>query len=614
MLKLLRRLLTTPDALLHIARHAWNPYWLARNAARLAETGRADQLLGDFLSQFKVEVPYEQWIAAHERFDEGGVLELRGKAAALPFRPRFSIVVPTYETPPAILEAFLASVAAQVYPEWELCVADDASKAPHVRATLERWAAADGRIKVVFRESNGHIAEATNTALDLATGDFICLMDHDDTIAPDALYEFARTLNDDPGLDFIYSDEDKITPDGRTRYEPFFKPDWSPEYLEACMYTAHFACYRASIVREVGGFRKAFNGAQDYDFVLRFTEHVGRAAHIPKILYHWRAIPGSTAASMDSKDYVIDAAVRALRERVERTGRLAFVRPNRYGGCFEVRRRVEGEPLVSIVIPSAGRDSVVRGERIDLLANCVRSIMERSTYPAIELVVVHNGDLRAETKAALEPHPVTYVHYAEPEFNVAAKMNLGARAARGEFLLFLNDDIEVISPDWLEAMVSLAQRPGVGAVGAKLFFEDGTLQHVGVAFCKGLPDHVRRGFGGDDPGYFFSSVGQRNYLAVTGACVLTGRSLFEEVGGFDEAFAINYNDIDLCLKMVERGRRVVYAAQAELYHFESRNRERTVAAHEQTLFRERWHTHVAHDPYYSPYFDARPPNFQLAAF
>ena len=193
-------------------------------------------------------------------------------------------------------------------------------------------------------------------------------------------------------------------------------------------------------------------------------------------------------------------------------------------------------------------------------------------------------------------------------------MNLGARAARGEFLLFLNDDIEVISPDWLEAMVSLAQRPGVGAVGAKLFFEDGTLQHVGVAFCKGLPDHVRRGFGGDDPGYFFSSVGQRNYLAVTGACVLTGRSLFEEVGGFDEAFAINYNDIDLCLKMAERGRRVVYAAQAELYHFESRNRERTVAAHEQTLFRERWHTHVAHDPYYSPYFDARPPNFQLAAF
>ena len=552
---------------------------------------------------------YPDWIARYERL--GGEVLAEQRARSFGHRPRFSIVVPTYDTPRQMLVECIESVLAQSYPDWELCIADDASAEPHVRETLAAYAARDERIRVAYRESNGHISEATNTALAMATGDFICLMDHDDTLAPNALYEFAAMLNDDPGLDFIYSDEDKISCDGSMRFDPFFKPDWSPEYLECCMYTAHFACYRADIVRRIGGFRPAFDGAQDYDFVLRFTEQARKIGHVPKVLYHGRALPGAMDVFMDNVGDVADAAVRALQEHAMRTGRQARVDPSPYPACFRVRYRAEDEPRVSIVIPSAGRNSVIRGREMDILAHCIGSNTERSTYRNIEIVVVDNDDLRPETLAALAAYPVRFVHYTAPEFNVAAKMNLGARHAAGEYLLFLNDDIEVISEDWIEAMLSLAQQPGVGAVGPKLFFEDGSQQHVGISFCDGLPYHIHRGFPGDDPGYFFSSEGQRNYLAVTGACVLLNKALFDEVGGFEEAFAINYNDIDLCLRIWQHGFRNVYTGQAKLYHFESRNRERTVAAPEIDLFRRRWADKVSPDPYYSRYFDVAPPNFQL---
>lgn len=555
---------------------------------------------------------YAEWIAKYEKTDEFTLAAQRDGVMQLQYRPRFSLVVPTYNTPRQILVQFLDSVMAQTYPDWELCVADDASSLPHVRTVLDEYASRDDRIRVAYRSQNGHISEATNTALELVVGDYVCLMDHDDTIAPNALYEFALKLNESPGLDMIYSDEDKVSYDGTSRFEPFFKPEWSPEYLDCCMYTAHFACYKAELVRKVGGFRSAFNGAQDYDFMLRLSEQCEKIAHVPKILYHWRSMPGSTAASMDNKEYVVTAAVRALEEHAARTGQLEFAKLSFYKGCFHLRYRVQGAPKVSIVIPSAGRNSVIRGKDTDLLANCVSSIMEKSTYKNIELVVVDNNDLRVETISSLSRWPVKFVHYLQPEFNVAAKMNIGAKAATGDYVLFLNDDVEVISEDWLEAMLSVAQRPGVGVVGAKLFFEDGTLQHVGVTFCNGLPDHIRRGYPGDDPGYFFSSEGQRNYLAVTGACLLLKKALFDDVGGFDEALAINYNDIDLCLKVWRKGLRNVYTGQAKLYHFESRNRERTVAKHEQDLFANRWADLVTPDPYYSQYFMAAPPDFEMA--
>jgi GT2 family glycosyltransferase len=553
---------------------------------------------------------YDKWMATYESLDAASMKALADSVMGFRWRPRFSIVMPTYNTPDSILRAAVDSVLAQAYPDWELCIADDNSSKQNVRQTLQEYAAKDARITIIYRQTNGHIAEATNTAMALAGGDYICLMDHDDEIAPNALYEFAIKLNQDPALDFIYSDEDKLTEQGK-RYEPFFKPDWSPEALEACMYTAHFACYRTSLVRKIGGFRKEFNGAQDYDFVLRFTEHARKVAHVPKILYHWRAIAGSTAASMENKDYVVDAGVRSLEERVKRTGELLWVRSNGYKGCFDVRRAIRGNPKVSIVIPSAGRDSEVRGKAVDLLVHCVDKIVHLSTYTNYEIIVVHNGDLRESTIAQLVGHQVVFIHYDEPLFNMPKKMNLGARHATGEYIMTFNDDIEVISPDWIEAMLSIGQNPEVGVVGAKLHFEDGKIQHVGVTFWEGLPDHIRRGFGRDDPGYFFSTVGQRNYLAVTGACALTRRSVFEAVGGYDETFRINYNDIDYCLKVYRAGFRIVYAAQAELYHYESRSRVREVSDMEIQLFLERWGDFVRDDPYYSHYFDAHPPRFEL---
>jgi GT2 family glycosyltransferase len=555
-----------------------------------------------------IQQAYRNYIKSVEPAD--GELEvMRERQASFSYKPKFSITVPVYNVKEEWLRRFIESVRSQVYPNWELCIADDCSTLKHIRPLLERYAALDGRIKVVFRKVNGHISAATNSAIELATGEFMCLMDNDDEIAPNALYEFASLLQQDGRIDMIYSDEDKLDMQGK-RYEPFFKPDWSPETLEGCMYTAHFACYRMSIVRELGGFRVGYDGAQDYDFVLRFTERAKKIAHVPKILYHWRAIPGSTAATMDAKDYVMDAAVRSLRDRAERVNGGGKVKLGRYAGSFDVRYTIQGAPLVSIVIPSAGREAVVRGSSVDLLSNVVKSIHEKNTYHNFEIIIVDNGDLRPETIKALSPYNCSYVHF-EGSFNIATKMNMGAKKSKGDYLLFMNDDIEVRADDWMECMLQLAQRPGIGAVGAKLHFENGKIQHVGVAFWNGLPDHIRREFPEMDPGHFFSTCSNRNYLAVTGAVLLTKRSTFEKVNGFDERFAVNYNDVDYCLKVFENDERIVFASGAELYHFESISRERIVAEEEINLFRSKWRELVSSDPYYSANFESHPPNFML---
>jgi len=559
-------------------------------------------------AQLGETLAYKKYIAEMEPREND--LELMAKSVtSLTYRPKFSIVVPVYNVDEKWLTRFIESVLAQIYPDWELCIADDKSTLSHVRPLLESFAAKDGRIRLVFRVANGHISEATNSALDLATGDFMCLMDNDDEIAPHALYEFASLLNRDKAIDMIYSDEDKLDMAGN-RYEPFFKPDWSPEALEGCMYTAHFACYRMSLVREVSGFRGNFNGAQDYDFVLRFTERATKIAHIPKILYHWRAIPGSTAASMEAKDYVIDAAIRALTERAERVAGGGEARVGPYGGSFDLRYKINGAPLVSIIIPSAGRMAHIKGKDVDLLVQVVNSIYKSTTYQNFEIIIVDNNDLRPETLEEIKPYGCRLIHF-EGKFNIATKMNLGAREARGDYLLFMNDDIQVIAPDWMECMLQLCQRKGVGVVGAKLHYENESLQHVGVAFWNGLPDHIRRGFSGTEPGHFFSSVANRNYLAITGAVLMTKRELFESVGGFDEQFPINYNDIDYCLKIFRHGSRVVYAAGARLFHYESVSREAVVAEDEIALFHQKWKDTVSYDPYYSVFFDNHPPAFAL---
>ena len=549
---------------------------------------------------------YKKYIETMEP-TEDALRDMAKSVESLDYRPKFSIVAPVYNVEAKWLGLFINSVQAQIYRNWELCIADDHSTLPHVRPLLEGFAAKDKRIRLVFRDTNGHISAATNSALELATGDFICLMDNDDEIAPHALYEFATLLNRDKSIDMIYSDEDKIDIEGN-RYEPFFKPDWSPETIEGCMYTAHFACYRMSLVRDIGGFRDAFNGAQDYDFVLRFTERAKKIAHVPKVLYHWRAIPGSTAASMDAKDYVLDAAIRALTERAKRVAGGGEARLGSYSGSFDLRYKINGSPLVSIIIPSAGRMANIGGKDVDLLSQVISSIDNNTTYRNFEIIVVDNNDLRSETREAIKSYDCHFVHF-NGEFNIATKMNLGAREARGEYLLFMNDDIEIITPDWMENMLQLCQRKGIGVVGAKLHFENESIQHVGVAFWEGLPDHIHREFPSTYPGHFFSAVANRNYLAVTGAVLMTKRELFDSVGGFDEQFPINYNDIDYCLKVFKEGYRIVFAAGARLFHYESISREAVVEAGEIELFQQKWMDTVEYDPYYSNFFDNHPPVF-----
>lgn len=554
---------------------------------------------------------YAKWARAQDAILSANRQRILERQAALQLQARISILMPVYNTPEKWLREALDSVLAQLYWNWELCVADDASTAPHVRATLESYRARDPRIKIEYRPNNGHISAATNSALALASGDFIALMDHDDLISADALFELVSKLNEDATVDMVYSDEDKFDAKGR-RFDPAFKPDWSPDYLESCMYTAHLAMYRKTIVDKVGGFRPGFEGAQDYDFVLRFTEMTDRIAHVPRILYHWRAMPGSTAMSMYDKEYVMSAGARALQDRLARTGRHGAVRQSRFASCFDVRVNLEQRPLVSIVIPTAGRERPLRGRNVNLVTHCVERIRSLSTYPEYEIVIVDNGDLGHEVRDGLSASGCRLLTFGEPEFNISRKLNLGASIARGPYLLFLNDDIEVVSKDWIEALLEQGTKPGVGVVGAKLLYENDTLQHVGVAHYRGLPDHVRKHYSRNDAGYMFSTVSVRNYMAVSGACMLTPTALFRELTGFDDAYKVNYGDIDYCLKARVRGYRTVYTPHAELYHFESGSRLAEVARDEIELYLGRWKVVTARDPYYNTdYLRPSPPDFSL---
>jgi GT2 family glycosyltransferase len=364
------------------------------------------------------------------------------------------------------------------------------------------------------------------------------------------------------------------------------------------------------IAKEIGGFRSGYERAEDYEFVLRFVERTEKILHIPKILYHAREIPPLTDSSVNTQGNRTDSIGRVLKERLKRLRLTGTVVPGPFEGCFNVRYDIRGNPLISIIIPSAGRSVQIHGRSVDLLSNCINSIHEKSTYNNYEIIVVDNDDLKLSTIKAIKRKDCIFVHYKGP-FNIAQKINLGAQYARGEYLLFLNDDTEVISPDWLTAMLQLAQRREIGVVGAKLCFEGGTIQHVGVTFIDGLPDHIYRGFPGRFPGYFFSSAVNRNYLAVTGACLMTRKEVFKRVEGFNEDFAINYNDIDYCLKVHEAGYRIVYASQAELFHHESKSRVRTVDPKEVHLFLRLWHFKTKQDPYYSIHLETRPPNFEI---
>jgi O-antigen biosynthesis protein len=518
--------------------------------------------------------------------------------------PRFSIVTPVYDPPADVLRAMLRSVANQSYDDWELCLVDDCSTQPHVRQILEEAAAGDARIRVSYRATNGGIVAASNDSLTMASGEFVALLDHDDELHTDALRLVDQAITGEPEADYVYTDEDKIDDAGRRAFA-FLKPDWSPERLRTQMYTCHLSVLRRSLVDDVGGFRAEFNGSQDWDLVLRVTERARRVVHVPEVLYHWRMLSTSAAgAGLEAKPWAYEAGARAIQAHCNRTGVEAVAEHDtEFSGIYHLLPRLRHQPPVSIVIPTGGQVRDVHGELVVLVSRCVESIVKISTYDNFEIVCV--VDERADTEMlegirAIANDRLQVVSCRSP-FNFSERINSGVLASEGEHVLLLNDDIEVVTPNWIERMVMYSQLPDVGAVGAKLLFGDDGLQHAGVILDEVGPGHIYRRFHRDHGGYFNMLKAANNFQAITGACLMSRRAVFDEVGGLSMLFPLNFNDIDYCLKLREQQLRIVLDPDTVLYHYESSSRPPDVSEWEIRLLQER-HGKAVPDPYYNPGF------------
>lgn len=546
---------------------------------------------------------YEPWIAeleSKEVYDE-----------VFSYNPKISIVVPVYNVLDRHLIPCIESVKNQIYTNWELCLADDCSTWENVGATLHRYES-DERIKVVYREKNGHISKATNSALEVATGEYVAFLDCDDILRPNALYEVVKLLNEQPDLDFIYSDEDKINDNGKKRHMPHFKPDWSPDTLMSHMYTCHLGVYRRNIALEIGGLRAGYEGAQDYDFVLRFTEKTDRIAHISKVLYHWREREESTAVSPEAKPYVIEAGRRATQDALERRGWEADLEYVPVMAQYRPVYKTVGNPLVSIIIPSK--------DNVQILQRCLSSLTKLTEYKHYEIILVDNGSTeenRTQYQKLAETYSAQYV-YEKMEFNFSRMCNMGAARAQGEYLLFLNDDIEIFQPDWLSRMVGHAILPHIGAVGAKLYYPGGDkIQHLGVVNILNGPIHPLAGENDYKVFYFGRNLIEYNYLAVTAACLMIKRDKFDEIGGFDENLAVAYNDVDLCFTLVENGYYNVVRNDVKLYHHESISRGNDLMSEEKfnRLMNEQHKLYLKHpqfnkkDPFYNRNLTQRAADF-----
>jgi GT2 family glycosyltransferase len=558
---------------------------------------------------------YRKWIKAHSL--SGPYLEmLSAKANGFPYKPLISVLVPTFNTQKAYLEKAIESVRAQAYPKWELCIADDASTFPHVWETITRYAAIDTRIKMTRQETNGHICKASNAALELCTGEYVALLDHDDMLSLDALYDVVELLNQHPETDMIYSDEDKIDARG-TRHTPYFKPDWCPDSFLSRMYTCHLGVYRRSLIEKIGGFRVGYEGSQDYDLVLRLTELTQRIRHIPKILYHWRVHPHSTAANIEAKPYALAAAQKSLNEALQRRKELGRVVASSASPHFIIRYEIIRKGKVSVLIPTRDQSEV--------LEKCLRSIFRNPSYPDFEVIVIDNGSVEESTLKTFaqwrneEPERIRYIRIDAP-FNYSKLNNQGVKASQGEYLLFLNDDTEIISTDWIEGMIEQAQRPSIGAVGAKLLYPNGTIQHAGIiAGVTGIAGHGHRGFHHASGGYFNHLMTINNYSAVTGACLMCRRDAYDAVGGFDEKLQVSFNDVDFCFKMLEIGMRNVWLPHVVLYHHESKSRgpedtmEKSLRLQRETRYMlKRWGHIIESDPCYNRNLTRRSEDYKIS--
>lgn len=486
----------------------------------------------------------------------------------LTYRPKFSVVIPVYNTVTEQLRECIESVLAQTYDNFELILVDDHSSWENVIPVLKEYENNE-KIRVIYRTTNGHISVATNDGIALTRGEYIAFMDCDDTIEPNALYEVAKKLNENPKYDFIYSDEDKITEDGRICHLPFFKPDWSPDLYMCMNYTNHLSVYRATIVKEIGGLRSAYNGSQDYDFTLRFLEKTSNknVGHISKILYHWRERKESAAFAMSAKNYAADAARYAKEDWIRRNQKDMYLEYIPGMSQYRIIYNVIGNPLVSIIIPSK--------DNPDILKQCIDSLYEFTAYKNFEIIVIDNGSddpNKSKISEYLRSRNATYI-YQKEAFNFSKMCNRGAKRAKGEYLLFLNDDVEAFQPEWLERMLGHAQRPHIGAVGAKLLYPETTkIQHAGVGNIKGGPSHNFLGL--DDRGTYYFGLNHVDYncIAVTGACLMIASEKFWEIEGFDENLSVNYNDVCVCFSLYEAGYYNVVRNDVVLYHYESFSR------------------------------------------
>ncbi|MBO9717056.1 MAG: glycosyltransferase family 2 protein [Pseudoxanthomonas sp.] len=547
---------------------------------------------------------YPLWLDHFDPLKGVGLERARIQAGQNANGPLISVVLPVYGTPLALLRRCIDSVRTQTYLNWQLCIADDASPDPRVAKCLLDYARLDDRIKVVVRDCNGHISHATNSALEMVTGSHVAFLDHDDELSPDALHQVVLALAEHPQARLLYSDEDKIDENGR-RFEPHFKPGWNPELLRSQNYICHLMVVETSLLAQVGVLRPGFEGSQDHDLVLRCAEVLApeQICHIPKILYHWRAIEGSTALGGEQKAYASEAGRRAVEEHLQRIGRPGVV-DTVSPGCYRTRLALAGAvPKVSIVIPTR--------DRADLLSVCVRSILEKTEYPDFDVLVVDNGSSEPAARrllAELRDTPqVSVLDYPVP-FNFSAIVNQGVRATTGEVLCLLNNDTEVINASWLHELASRAMQRDTGAVGALLYYPDDTIQHAGVVLgLGGVAGHIHTRMVRGAPGYMARAWVAQNLSAVTGACLAVRRNVFDEVGGFDEAFPVAFNDIDFCLRVMEQGYRNLWTPYAELYHHESASRGTDDSLEKRERFNAevhamkwRWGDALQDDPAYNP--------------
>lgn len=584
------------------------------------------------------EVPYEPWF---EHFKAGNeeLQKQRKQEKKFSYRPLVSIVVPTYQTPKQYLTEMLDSVQNQSYSNWQLCVAD-ASPSEEVKQQIENYIREKQETRIVYKhlEKNLGIAQNTNAGLELAAGEWIGLLDHDDLLAPEALFEMVTKMNQNPDFEVIYSDEDKITEKKKGEWvhsQPHFKPDFSVDLLRSNNYITHFLCVKRNILEQVGGFRREFDGAQDYDFILRCTEVAKKVGHVSRVLYHWRVHRSSTSDNPMSKKYAYDAGQRAIEEHLNRMGQRGTVSQRKFFGFYRVKYQVQGSPLVSILIPNK--------DQAGTLKRCMDSI-EKSTYQNYEVIIIENSSVEEDTfryyelicgakyeekagrvscEGKLSGGQKIRVVTWKKGFNYSAINNFGASFAAGEYLVLLNNDIELITRDWMEEMLGNCQRPEVGIVGARLYYPDNTIQHAGIVVgIDGIAANMFPGMKREREGYLHRAATQLNYSAVTAACMMIEKRIFDEVGGLDEILTVAFNDLDLCLRVGKAGYLVVYNPSVEAYHYESKSRGKEDTKEKVRRFgdeiefiRTRWIKLLKEgDPYYNSNFSLKKCNYALKPY